>query len=134
MDLFVKTVLYLENGEDKHTSVHCEQLQMIVWNQADGWLRGRIQGKDMPTQRKWLGTSLVKTRTHWEALFYFLKFTFIYLLIWSHPCSLQDLSSLTRDWTCALGSGRAESEPLDHWGSPGLDSNFLIEACVLIFG
>lgn len=36
MDLVVKTVLYLENGEDKHTSVHCEQLQMIVWNQANG--------------------------------------------------------------------------------------------------
>ena len=29
---------------------------------------------------------------------------------------LQDLNSLTRDWTCAVGNESAESKPLDHQG------------------
>ena len=33
-------------------------------------------------------------------------------------CGMQDLSSLTRDWTQVPCIGRAESWPLDHQGSP----------------
>ena len=43
-------------------------------------------------------------------LFFFLALT----------CNMQNLSSLTRDWTCAPCGGSIESQPLDHQGSPSL--------------
>ena len=42
----------------------------------------------------------------------------VIIIIWS--CSLQDLSSLTRDWTQGHSSKTAESEALDCWGTPKL--------------
>ena len=43
-------------------------------------------------------------------IFFFLALT----------CNMQNLSSLTRDWTCAPCGGSVESQPLDHQGSPSL--------------
>ena len=43
-------------------------------------------------------------------LFFFLALT----------CNMQNLSSLTRNWTCAPCGGSIESQPLDHQGSPSL--------------
>ena len=37
---------------------------------------------------------------------------------------LWNLSSLTRDWTWALGSESTESKPLDHWGIPQVFNYF----------
>ena len=52
-------------------------------------------------------------KTHLRVLGFF-SISFIYLFIWS--CSMWDLSSLTRDRTCAPGSGSSESYPLGTLG------------------
>ena len=43
--------------------------------------------------------------------------TFFFFFLVS-PRGMQDLSSLTRDWTCAPCSGSVASSPLEHQGSP----------------
>ena len=45
--------------------------------------------------------------------YFFVLFCFLAAL-----CCLRNLSSLTRDWTWALGSESAESQPLDRQGIP----------------
>ena len=53
------------------------------------------------TGKFWLGLKVLK---HWGTL-----------LSLATPCGMWDLSSLTRDWTCAPCR---ESQPLDHQGNP----------------
>ena len=48
------------------------------------------------------------------------------------PHGLWDLSSPTRDWTCAPGSGNAKSKLLDHQGSPSPYSLTLLIAMFLL--
>ena len=51
--------------------------------------------------------------------FFVCLFCFAFLILYFVlPWSLQDLTSLTRDWTHAPYIGSPESSPLDHWGSP----------------
>ena len=45
-------------------------------------------------------------------------FFFWYVCVLAVPCSMQDLSSPTRDRTWASCGGSVESSPLDHQGSP----------------
>ena len=44
---------------------------------------------------------------------------------------LWNLSSLSRDWTWALGSESTKSKPLDHWGIPRV-FNYLYQCFVLL--
>ena len=51
----------------------------------------------------------------WNTVFFFF---FWYVCVLAVPCSMQDLSSPTRDRTWASCGGSVESSPLDHQGSP----------------
>ena len=45
---------------------------------------------------------------------------FVLKKILAMPRNLEDISSLTRDQTCVLGSENTESYPLDHQGIPNI--------------
>lgn len=49
------------------------------------------------------------------------------------PCRVRDLRSLTRDRTCTPCSGSAESQPLDHQGSPSMVSSELANSQEVFF-
>ena len=53
-------------------------------------------------------------------LYLFIIYLFIYLfnVLGRALCSMWDLSSLSRGWTCAPCIGSMDSWPLDHQGSP----------------
>ena len=57
---------------------------------------------------------------NWECILHFLKnscISFIFKTFLALPWGMQDLSSLTRDWTCTLCSGSTKSSPVDCQGS-----------------
>ena len=70
---------------------------------------------------------------HSSLVFFFFLISFIYVFSpLAELLGMQNLSSPTRDWTCAPGSGNAKSKLLDHQGSPSPYSLTLLIAMFLL--